>query len=52
MKRILHDELPDDNYCVLKYVISFLVEVCAERDRREWQLNERELILLVNTNPG
>ena len=28
MKRILHDELPDDNYFILKYVINFLQEVC------------------------
>ena len=27
MKRILHDELPDDNYFILKYVINFLQEV-------------------------
>ena len=30
MKRILHDELPEDNYYVLKYVISFLVEVSVQ----------------------
>lgn len=27
MKRILHDELPEDNYFVLKYVVQFLTEV-------------------------
>ena len=27
MKRILHDELPDDNYYILKYVVNFLTEV-------------------------
>ena len=27
MKRILHDELPEDNYFVLKYVIHFLTDV-------------------------
>ncbi len=27
MKRILHDELPEDNYYVLKYVVHFLTEV-------------------------
>ncbi len=29
MKRILHDELPDDNYFILKYVVNFLQEVSS-----------------------
>ena len=29
MRRILHDELPEDNYLVLKCVIYFLTEVCS-----------------------
>ena len=27
MRRILHDEIPDDNYFVLKYLVNFLTEV-------------------------
>jgi len=27
MRRILTDELPDDNYFILKYVVHFLTEV-------------------------
>lgn len=27
MKRLLHDELPEDNYYVLKYLMCFLTEV-------------------------
>jgi len=28
MKRILTEELPVDNYFVLKYIVHFLTEVC------------------------
>jgi len=28
MKRILTEELPADNYFVLKYIVHFLTEVC------------------------
>ena len=27
MQRILHDEIPHNNYCVLKYLVNFLTEV-------------------------
>ncbi len=27
MERLLHDELPDDNYIILKYLMQFLTEV-------------------------
>ena len=30
MRRLLRDELPDDNYYVLKYIIRFLTEVSVE----------------------
>ena len=31
MRRLLSDELPDDNYYVLKFVIHFLTEVCTAK---------------------
>ena len=32
MKRILTEELPADNYFVLKYIVHFLTEVCYHRN--------------------
>ena len=32
VKRILQDELPDENYVILKYVMQFLVEVSTQFD--------------------
>ena len=32
MKRIFHDELPDENYFILKYLINFLQEVSVHRE--------------------
>ena len=30
MRRLLHDELPDENYYILKFIIQFLNEVAKE----------------------
>ena len=35
MKRILHDELPDDNYFILKYVVNFMTEVEQHSDQNK-----------------
>ena len=34
MRRILTEELPDDNYFILKYVVHFLTEVFTTDDSR------------------
>ncbi len=35
MKRILHDELPDENYYILKYVVNFMTEVEQHSDHNK-----------------
>ncbi|ESO12743.1 hypothetical protein HELRODRAFT_105496 [Helobdella robusta] len=48
MRRILVEELVEDNYYILKYIISFLTEVSAESGRNK--MNEYNLAIVFGPN--